>query len=212
MDAHRLLWELNQLPYSLFASSIDDSIYEDIKIRIQGKGGSPKVLDLGCGSGEVSKILLPICKEIVLVDFSSNAINTSRSKLVGGKVTFHISKIAEFLDSTTERFDAIIICRSLYDRNPSKIIQKASERLASGGWLVIVLPKKDLAAYCSNRGCFSFALFFKSITPRILHKLHLIDYNLLDEKEIVKIMAPYFDTIGCSDTGKGTHIFALGRK
>jgi len=212
MNIHKCLWEINKIPYKLFKDSIDKEIYNEVKNIIKKNYKKLNVLDLGCGDGELGEKLLDIAGKIVMVDFSENAIKKCRVKMRGKHTLCVAEDIVNYLKMTKERFDVIIMCRSLHDRNPKKIIDVGWKRLMDGGIIVIVTPKKSLMEYCQKRGKFSIKLLIKTIIPRFLNKLKLVNYNLLSKKELNSLFSNKTQNINIMKCGEGTHILFIAKK
>lgn len=212
MNLHRTLWELNQTPYGFFHDDIDASLFHEIHKRIKKLGKPVSVLDLGCGKGEVTKLLLPISKTVSSVDFSEVAIRNCRKHIKNKKASFFVDSIEGFLDETKQKYDVIILCRSLYTRKPKRTLEKVHEHLTESGILILVNPKKAIFEYSKTDAGFSPKLFIKGIVPRVPHWVRFVDYNLIQKDKMVSMLQEYFSKINSEDCGRGTHYIIIAKK
>lgn len=97
----------------------------------------PKVLDLGCGDGMITKELCKHFDYVVGVDVSRDQIELARKK--AEKAIFYVSSIEDF--DPRERFDSILmfgIVEHLDD--PINVLRKTKQWLNKGGCIVIQVP------------------------------------------------------------------------
>jgi ubiquinone/menaquinone biosynthesis C-methylase UbiE len=131
--------------------------------------GGEKVLDLGCGTGNLS-ILLDKEQSIVAVDGSKTMLAIARKKLKDHKNTSIIqSDIGHFLETTEERnFDKIIMINVLYAlKNRPAVLTNLRKILREGGVLVITNSDKGgslpmIKEHLSNSS------IFKLLHPKLL--------------------------------------------
>lgn len=96
-----------------------------------------EVLDLACGSGLVSEILLehhPGAK-LHLCDPSETMLNLSRD-LFGARVKSYSQKPARDLSSMTQSFDAILCSAAFHLMDEGAVLPSVSQRLKPGGVFV----------------------------------------------------------------------------
>lgn len=99
--------------------------------------GSWKVLDVGGGSGNPIKRLIPKSAEVTFIEPSRTMINLARKNLVGRKVKYFHGKFEDF--STTRRFDLVLashVMRNFPDWEDS--LEKLAELKKKTGHLIIV--------------------------------------------------------------------------
>jgi len=99
-----------------------------------------KVLDLGCGSGELLKELKEKGFECYGVEMDKNAVEICRKnnlKVIQGDIQEYIKKI-------NAKFDVIILSHVLeHLYNPSFVIREISRILADDGVFIIAIPSAD---------------------------------------------------------------------
>jgi SAM-dependent methyltransferase len=121
--------------------------YEQSRIRkdlrfIRGKfEGGPLILDLGCGTGNLSIKLLELGCSVWGVDISPDMVEVLKKKIPGGsgdKTRLFVQNVDEFISGCQQRFDCIV-ASSVLHHLPDHIqtLEKALELLKPGGWLYI---------------------------------------------------------------------------
>jgi ubiquinone/menaquinone biosynthesis C-methylase UbiE len=106
------------------------------------------VLDLGCGTGHISKLIREKTKgKVIGVDPSDGMIEKAKEKFSNQDISFRVC-FAEQLDYQNE-FD-IIFCNSAFQWfvNPAKAIKACHNSLKINGKMAIQAPAKD--NYCPN--------------------------------------------------------------
>ena len=78
------------------------------KIPVQAK-----VLDLGCGYGEISSKLGQFCREVVGIDINSLKIQVACNKYASANVNFICSDALLYLNSNSLKFDVLILSHVL---------------------------------------------------------------------------------------------------
>ncbi|SMF47260.1 Ubiquinone/menaquinone biosynthesis C-methylase UbiE [Xaviernesmea oryzae] len=79
----------------------------------RGLGSEPlKILELACGTGEVTNVLLSLGHEVTALDFSEAMLNVARRKHAGRKRVRFILADAERTMEPDESYDAVV-CRHL---------------------------------------------------------------------------------------------------
>jgi ubiquinone/menaquinone biosynthesis C-methylase UbiE len=128
--------------------------YEQARIRkdlrfIRGKlEEAPLVLDLGCGTGNLSLKLLELGCSVWGVDISPDMVEVLKEKIPGGsreKTRFFVQNVDEFISGCGERFDCVV-ASSVLHHLPDYIrtLENALKLLKPGGWLYITHePTKD---------------------------------------------------------------------
>lgn len=106
------------------------------------------ILDIGCGTGDVIKILDEIfllvkkSKYITLVDPNLNYLREAEKKLTNVNLDYWISTIEDF--KTFAKYDLIFLIDILeHVDNPLKILRKVRKFLSKNGQIVIIVPNAE---------------------------------------------------------------------
>lgn len=93
--------------------------------------GRLRVLEIGCGGGELAKELLERGHEVVAVDSSAERVEEARRRGVD-------ARLANFPDFDGAEFDAVLFTRSLHHIRPlAPAVERAHELLRPAGRLVV---------------------------------------------------------------------------
>lgn len=128
---------------SVIQKSASEILFELLDIQ-----PNDNVLDLGCGTGHISKMIRDkTIGHVVGVDPSKGMIEKAQEKFAKHSISFHVCS-AEQLDFNNE-FD-IIFCNSAFQWfvDPSKAIIACFNSLKTNGKIAIQAPAKD--NYCPN--------------------------------------------------------------
>ena len=107
-----------------------------------GIGQATRVLDVGCGVGEVSRVVADLVGpkgNVVAIDVDPGALAFARRHVPAPNVEFRCSAIDDFSDPAN--FDAVVgrfILMHL--KNPAAALQKLSSNVRSGGIVCFVEP------------------------------------------------------------------------
>jgi len=102
-----------------------------------------KVLELGCGTGELANGLALYGAKVYAIDFSKTSINKAKelSKKLNTKINFEQKNILDF--QTTKKFDIVIALGSLHHTiNPKKGFVIGANHLEKNGYIIIGLYNK----------------------------------------------------------------------
>lgn len=115
-----------------------EPMYEVIVNEIQ-KSDCGKILDVGCGNGNLFALLPDGKYELFGVDFSENMISEAKRKC-GKKATFSVAD-AENLPFDSDSFD-IIVCNASFHHyvHPDMVLSEMHRVLKDGGKLLIGDP------------------------------------------------------------------------
>ena len=112
--------------------------------------GARRILEIGCGSGELAASLLRdgIC--LIAIDSDADSIAAAHAPGVD-------ARIAAWPDFEDGQFDALLFTRSLHHIHPlDKAVQRASDSLFIGGRLIVedfayeTADKKNAAMVCRH--------------------------------------------------------------
>jgi ubiquinone/menaquinone biosynthesis C-methylase UbiE len=129
--------------YSLVQKSAADMLIELLAI-----GKNDDILDLGCGTGYLTRKLRELtCGKVVGVDVSEGMIAEAKKRMSGLDIVFEI-KSAEELNYDNS-FD-VIFCNSSFQwfRNPKLVLKNCYRALRNNGRIGIQAPAKKI--YCPN--------------------------------------------------------------
>jgi SAM-dependent methyltransferase len=102
-------------------------------------------LDIGCGSGLITKALAEASGEVVAVDVNEDAIDVSRRAL-GEASTVHLKAVDVFNSSETvsewrESFDLVVLSEVLeHIPDDRGALATAGQLLSDRGWLLLTVP------------------------------------------------------------------------
>lgn len=131
---------------------------EEIYTRIAALGAAParRILDIGCGTGDVS-LACAACGAIVTgIDIDTGMLEVARGKPIpaAGRADFIELGAAEIEDRfAPESFDAIVSCLAMSEMSPDEgdyVLRTALSRLVPGGIIVIgdeTLPEGAFARW-----------------------------------------------------------------
>lgn len=136
------------------------------------------LLDIGCGTGEILRLIRQDNKEIALfgLDLSPEMVKTARSKEIDGADI--IVGDSENLPYPDASFDAVICCQSFHHYpHPEKAFQSAYRVLKPDGLFLIcdILPPLRIMRHISN--------------TILLPHMNYGDVHIYDEKEVDSLYA-----------------------
>jgi ubiquinone/menaquinone biosynthesis C-methylase UbiE len=117
------------------------ALHQAVALAAAAKSGD-RVLEIGCGTGSVTALLLARGARITAIDQSPDMLEQARARLPGAA-----SPPVEWLEQTaseidalpTEAYDAVVICLCLSDMSAGErafVLRESVLRLAPGGRLV----------------------------------------------------------------------------
>ncbi len=98
-----------------------------------------RILDVGCGTGRLTRLLAQEAEEIVGVDISPRMVEQA---LVLSPANARFRVLSLFDLATEEQFDAVVACYVLHHLDIREAVRVLSGVLAPGGTLVIIEPIK----------------------------------------------------------------------
>ena len=124
---------------------------KEIRKRVGIKGRLPLVLDLGCGTGNLSIKFMNYSCEVVAVDISHQMLQILQKKTLmvpWGKLRPVASDLRKFVESTTASFDVICECSVLHHLVDYESMERAMlRRIRPGGVLYlsrVPVPPQEL--------------------------------------------------------------------
>ncbi|MEA5001727.1 MAG: class I SAM-dependent methyltransferase [Endomicrobiaceae bacterium] len=134
-----------KLFYNLTAKQTADEWYSNdllmpsIKEFVSLFGESPKILDLGCGTGHESMRLSSIGAKVTGIDFSEECIKTAKQRCK--ECSFKLMNF-EYIDTKLGNFDGIFACASLIhisDKFFEPLIKKIVKILNKNGYFLMIV-------------------------------------------------------------------------
>ncbi|BAU14452.1 methyltransferase type 11 [Leptolyngbya sp. NIES-3755] len=95
-----------------------------------------KVLEIGCGTGEFSRVLADRGWEVCAIDLSSNMIEIARSQSLSN-IDFQVADVLKW-EFPIEQFDVIVSIATLHHVSLELLLPKIKAALKPGGKLVIL--------------------------------------------------------------------------
>jgi SAM-dependent methyltransferase len=133
------LWEQHAMWWQRGFTDGADPEYEEQILPLAERflQGARRVLDVGCGEGQVSRRIAGLGAEVVGVDPTAAQIRTAKAR--GGAVQFMRAR-SEQLPSPDGSFDAVVLCLALEHVDPfESAIREVARVLAPGGRFLLFL-------------------------------------------------------------------------
>lgn len=121
--------------------SLHPSFYQNIAQAIGRPAGLPKILDIGCGNGDLLQLIAKLSPRARLygLDFSRKMLDSAQGRLKGRARLILADALA--LPFSPCQFDLVLLCEVLeHLTNPLKGLQEAKRVLKNGGRLIITFP------------------------------------------------------------------------
>jgi 2-polyprenyl-3-methyl-5-hydroxy-6-metoxy-1,4-benzoquinol methylase len=98
--------------------------------------GCQRVLDVGCGNGELAYLLAAAGHSVTGIDPSASCIAEARARESGEDVRFARASFESY--GAGKSFDAIVFVASLHHMDMERTLARAKELLAPGGVIAVV--------------------------------------------------------------------------
>lgn len=132
------LYRLDPDPYNT-----EDSRYErhkrEVVVRVLSARRYGSALDLGCGTGTLTRQLASFCDRVLGVDFAPAAVETARRTTDDARVSYAVADIREMREAGA--YDLIVCSEVLYYLQPPEledVIGRLARALVPGGVLALV--------------------------------------------------------------------------
>ncbi|NNJ30795.1 class I SAM-dependent methyltransferase [Bacteroides xylanolyticus] len=133
--ANKIFWQRVSGVYGLFMKK-DRKMYEEISREIGvDLNKSMTVLELACGTGQLSFLISKSVKFLEATDFSENMIHTAQRKPSPDNLRFSVQDATD-LQFQPEIFDCVVIANALHIMPfPEKALSEIHRVLKPGGFL-----------------------------------------------------------------------------
>ncbi|HEY2080684.1 MAG TPA: class I SAM-dependent methyltransferase [Streptosporangiaceae bacterium] len=105
-----------------------------------GVGRGSDVLEIGCGTGQLTRQLAGRAFNLTAIDIGAAMIEAARRDVADLMVQFQVSSFEDLAGS--ERFDLIVSATAFHWVDPSVGLAKAARMLRPGGWLALLTTEE----------------------------------------------------------------------
>lgn len=98
------------------------------------------LLEIGCGNGRASAMLVRAAGTLTAIDPDADLIRAAKSSVPGADFLLGSGEALDFSDS---KFDAVIFTFSLHHQDSALALKEAHRVLKPGGQLLIIEPSKE---------------------------------------------------------------------
>ena len=102
-----------------------------------GLGAGAAVLEVGCGTGQLTERLAGSAFRLTAIDIGPSMIAAARQRLAVAEVSFHATSF-EDLDAADASFDLVISSAAFHWIDPEVGFSKSARLLRPGGWLALL--------------------------------------------------------------------------
>jgi ubiquinone/menaquinone biosynthesis C-methylase UbiE len=102
-----------------------------------GLGPGAAVLEVGCGTGQLTERLARPGLRLTAIDIGSSMIAAARRRLAGAEVSFQVTSF-ENLNAADASFDLLISSAAFHWIDPEIAFTKSARLLRPGGWLALL--------------------------------------------------------------------------
>lgn len=135
MDDNKQFWERFSRHYSGFMSRSQATYQQICKAMRPFLKRDMDVLELACGTGQLSVPLSPCVRSWEATDFSAEMIRQAKKQVHSSRLHFSVQDATQ-LPYGPESFDAVVISNALHVMpHPEKALAEAWRVLKPGGWL-----------------------------------------------------------------------------
>jgi SAM-dependent methyltransferase len=102
------------------------------------KGRRSKGLDIGCGTGELTRKLKQYCELVIGIDISSRMVEEAIARNRNNNIEFINSEVEEYLQETNLLFDVIISIATVHHLDMERALGLMKQKLNGNGILLIL--------------------------------------------------------------------------
>jgi SAM-dependent methyltransferase len=110
--------------------------YRARMLRLAGRRGA--ALDLGCGTGGLTRALALRCSRVVGIDASSGMIDAARERNWGLNIEYRVSDAAAYLEGRREEFDLVVSVAAFHHMDEERMLSLCAAALRPGGMLLVL--------------------------------------------------------------------------
>lgn len=127
-------------------------------------GNAKKILDAGCGSGALLKLLRAndTTRELYGIDFAKEMLAKAKTRLPG--VKFEVANLNNTLPFSNESFDCVVCTNAIYAvDNPKDVIEELIRVTAPNGMVIVSTPKRKAKGHRILRHHLRQVTFFQGV-------------------------------------------------
>ena len=108
-----------------------------------------RILDVGCGTGELTKKLVSFGKELTGIDISEIMLHEAEKRNYDEKIIYIKTSAEIYLGETDKQFDIIISVAALHHMNEERILKAMKDKLTKNGKILIldIVKEKTITDY-----------------------------------------------------------------
>jgi len=135
-ERQRLLFDEIAARYDATRRGYPSEIIDTV-ITTAGLGPGAAVLEIGCGTGQLTRHLAALGFQLTAIDIGSAMISTARSNVTDGATSFEVTSF-EDLQVADCSFDLIISATAFHWIDPEMAWIKTARLLRPNGWLALL--------------------------------------------------------------------------
>jgi ubiquinone/menaquinone biosynthesis C-methylase UbiE len=109
----------------------------EFAVATAGVGAGSDVLEVGCGTGQLTEGLVRYGFRLTAIDIGTSMIVAARRRLEGSGVWFQVASFEEFAAAEAS-YDLIVSGTAFHWVDPEVKFRKAARLLRQGGWLAVL--------------------------------------------------------------------------
>ena len=113
------------------------SVVIDAVIKTAGLGPGATVLEIGCGTGQLTQQLTATGVRVTAIDIGPSMISAARRNVTDPAVSFEVTSFEDF-EATDHSFDLLISATAFHWVDPDVGWSKAARLLRPDGWLALL--------------------------------------------------------------------------
>jgi ubiquinone/menaquinone biosynthesis C-methylase UbiE len=134
-EGRRVLFDGVAGRYDTSRQGYPDELVDDV-IANAAAGPGAAVLEIGCGTGQLTRQLAGRGFELTAIDIGASMVQAARGNVTDAAVRFQVSSFEDFAGGGP--FDLIVSATAFHWVDPSVGLPKAARLLRPGGWLALL--------------------------------------------------------------------------